>query len=190
MIQPTPYRVVRSLFLRLLRVDVRGLDECRDQLLQGRVLIRCNHVSFLDGVLVTLASPVPLVVPVDTEFSLRPSPARSFLRMLERFGLGEVVPMDVNKPLALKTLKQRLDAGANVLIFPEGKISETGCIQPELPGAKWLVEKTRARVLDMRIEGAERSMFFGKSGSNFWPRISLWFGCASFTCRPDRMATK
>ena len=171
----TPNSSVRRMLLRALRVRVAGDIPLEELLLKGRVVVASNHVSFLDGVVVALASPVPLIFPVDTAFSQDAFFSRHFLSLLEWFGWGEVVPMDSAKPAALKTLKRRLDAGANVLIFPEGQISPDGQPRMSMPGTDWLVRKTGAKRIELQIDGAEKSLLFGKAGSQLWPSITLTF---------------
>ena len=175
----SPNPTIRRLLLRMLRVQVQGADMLSEALEQGRVLIAANHVSYLDGVIIALASPSPLLFPVDTTFSRDSFLASRFLNMLQRFGWGEVVPMDSANPAALKTLKRRLDQGANVLIFPEGQISCDGRPTAEMPGTQWLASKTGARRLHLQIEGAQNSRLFGKSGREVWPAITLNFYVAS-----------
>ena len=185
----TPHSYLRNLLLRLFRVRVKGTCELTAQLQQGRVLIAANHVSYLDGIIVALASPFPLIFPVDTSFSSDAFFSRKLLSMFEWLGWGEVVPMDSTKPAALKTLKRRLDEGANVLIFPEGQISADGLPTQSMPGSDWLTRKTGARRVELRITGAEKSILFGKSGTELWPAISLTFnvqGRGGGTLREDQ----
>ena len=61
--QRTPHSYLRNLLLRFFRVRVNGTFELTAELQQGRVLIAANHVSYLDGIIVALASPFPLVIP-------------------------------------------------------------------------------------------------------------------------------
>lgn len=171
----TPHPKLRQMLLRVLRVKVNGANQLSDKLEQGRVLIAANHVSYLDGVIVALASPTPLIFPVDTSFSRDGFFSRTFLNMLQWFGWGEIVPMDSTKPAALKTIKRKLDEGANVLIFPEGQVSVDGLPTNPMPGTDWLARQTGATRIELRIDGAEKSYLFGKSGRELWPAVSLTF---------------
>ena len=146
-----------------------------ERLRAGPVLVCANHVSLIDGVIVALASPVPLVFGVDTDFSRRSLLARSGMAALAALGFGRVVPIDAGSPFGLRALRKALDRGESVMLFPEGRISDTGWPLPEQPGVAWLAARCRAPVLRVRIRGAGRSKLFAKAGSAWWPRIDMEF---------------
>jgi acyl-[acyl-carrier-protein]-phospholipid O-acyltransferase/long-chain-fatty-acid--[acyl-carrier-protein] ligase len=162
MLRPFLRSVLRLVALRLLRVRASYSPASIELLRQGRAIVCANHVSLLDGVIVALASPVPLTFGVDTDFSRRSRLASRGMAALAWLGFGAVV---------LKAL----DRGETVMVFPEGRISETGRPLPDQPGMAWLVRRAGAPVLRVRIRGAERSRFFAKAGKHFWPRIEVEF---------------
>ena len=167
--------LLRLVALRLLRVRASYSPASVELLRQGRVIVCANHVSLLDGVIVALASPVPLTFGVDTDFSRRSKIASRGMAALAWLGFGAVVPVDGASPFGIRALLKALDRGETVMVFPEGRISETGRPQPEQPGVTWLVRRAGAPVLRVRIRGAERSRFFAKAGREFWPRIEVDF---------------
>lgn len=168
-------RIGATLALRALRVTVRYRTSTVTELTRGGCIVTCNHISLLDGIVVALASPVPLVFAVDTDFSRRSRRARFGLAALTWLGLGEVVPIDSSAPFGLRTLARSLAAGKNVAIFPEGVISLTGARGPDRPGCQWLSSQASAAVLELKISGAEQSRLFAKAGKLLWPKISLEF---------------
>lgn len=167
--------VLKSLALRLLRVRATYSPEGIALLRNDRVIVCSNHVSLLDGVVIALASPVPLAFGVDTDFSRRSRVASSGMALLSWLGFGTVVPIDAGSPFGLRALRNSLERGQSVMVFPEGQISPNGEPQAERPGVAWLASRTRAPIHRIRICGAERSRLFAKSGREFWPRIDVFF---------------
>ncbi|WP_394475079.1 1-acyl-sn-glycerol-3-phosphate acyltransferase [Ralstonia mannitolilytica] len=167
--------VLRGVALRLLRVRATYSAETVATLRHERVIVCSNHVSLLDGVIVALASPVPLTFGVDTDFSRHSKVASRGMATLAWLGFGSVVPIDGSSPFGIRSLSKALDRGESVMLFPEGKISETGCPNPDQPGVVWLAQRSGAEVVRIRIRGAERSRLFAKSGDQLWPRIEIQF---------------
>jgi 1-acyl-sn-glycerol-3-phosphate acyltransferase len=73
-----------------------------------------------------------------------------------------VIPVDQegNDRSALKALIKILRAGEGTLVFPEGERTEDGQLRPVLPGLGFVIAKTLAPVVPMRIFGARKA----------WPR--------------------
>ena len=176
----TPYRWARKALLFLLRVTVHNEDQLSAKLEKGRAVVCSNHVSYLDGIIISLASPRPMIFPVDTAFSVNSFWSSLILRIFEKVGFGEVVPMDSNNPMSLRQLKKRIEMGDNLLLFPEGRISSTGELQPEQPGLSWLVKHCNPEVIHMRLEGIENSALFSKSGKHLHPRTIIRFCTESY----------
>lgn len=166
---------LRKLGLAALRVRVRYDPASVERLRAGPVLVCANHVSLIDGVIVALASPAPLVFGVDTEFSRRSFFARIGMAALAALGFGRIVPIDAASPFGLRALCKAIDHGESVMLFPEGRISDTGEPFPEQPGVAWLVARCSVSVLRVRILGAERSRAFAKAGTAWWPPIEIEF---------------
>ncbi len=171
----TASSVFARIILRVLRVNVVYSPKSCAAIAAGRAIVFANHVSLLDGVIVALASPGPLVFAVDTDFSRRSRVASLGLSTLARMGFGSVVPLDATAPFGMRTLKRAIDLNANVMVFPEGAISADGNAQAHKPGLEWLVAKTGATLIEVTISGAEKSRLFAKSGTRFWPPITLNF---------------
>ena len=161
--------VLRLLMRLLFRVEVRGLEHV--EAAGERVLIVCNHVSFLDPVL------LGIFLPFRPAYAVNVFQAQHLhIRMLERF--FTFYKLDPSKPLSMKGLIQGLRKGAKVVIFPEGRISTSGGIMKVYDGTSMLIEKTGAVVLPVRVEGAEYSKFSrmqGKLKLRWFPKIRLTF---------------
>jgi 1-acyl-sn-glycerol-3-phosphate acyltransferase len=166
---------VSLFFLKIFRVRVSYRPEYVKALKDGPTIVVANHMSFLDGLIVAFASPIPLCFGVDPAFSRHSFLVRGVLKTFSHFGFSSFVPLESKSPFGMRTLLKALQKGQSIMLFPEGAISPTGAPLPEQPGVQWLRQKTGSSILRIQITGAEKSRFFGKSGRAFWPRISLSF---------------
>lgn len=171
----TARRIFSRLVLAALGARVKYRTLTIGLLRSGPAIVQCNHVSYIDGLLIALASPVPLVFGVDAEFSRRNRWTRMGMRLLARMGYGQVIPLDQKNPAGLRHFLRRLEAGERIVLFPEGAISSNGIARPALPGARWLADRSGCPLLRVQIEGAHRSRLFGKAGRQWRPPILLLF---------------
>jgi 1-acyl-sn-glycerol-3-phosphate acyltransferase len=118
----------------------------------GPVLLIANHESFIDPLLVALASPRHLA------FLAR---ANLFHGWFGRFLRSvNVHPVD-QEGFARGGLKSVIDALADgwpVLVFPEGERSWDGVMQPFRPGIHLIIKKTKVPILPCGIAGAFETM--------------------------------
>jgi len=117
--------------------------------LSGPVLLIANHQSFLDPLLVGLASRRRLCYLARK--SLYKNPAFAWIIR----GLN-AVPIDqegVGKE-GLRTTLDMLGAGRAVLVFPEGERTHDGVMQELKPGVQLLLKRTSAQVIPVGIAGA------------------------------------
>lgn len=164
----------RIILLKLLRTKVCYGDAAR-QVKTGQAILICNHQSLLDGIIIALASPSPLVFAVNSYHAKTNKFTRLLLTTLSSLGLGVIVSLDPSKPFALRQLLKEYQGGKSLLIFPEGKISKDGALLPFMGGYRWLAAKLDAPILNLVIDGAHKSKLFAKTGDKFYPRITLKF---------------
>ena len=167
----------------IYRIRVFGRDNLPAE---GGALLVVNHVSWLDGVLLLLASSRPLRVIVYAPYCSKGLP--KLLGQL--FG---VIPIDAGPKsirAALETAKQALRDGELVAIFPEGNITRTGQLQPFKGGMFKILEAAPVPVIPVYLDELWGSIFSFHGGRFFWkwPRhwrypISIHFGPAIE--RPD-----
>jgi 1-acyl-sn-glycerol-3-phosphate acyltransferase len=121
----------------------------------GPVILACNHQSFFDPILATLALPRECdYMARDTLFA---NPLfRRLILSLNAFPIrrGEA---DIT---AIKETLRRLKAGRLVTTYPEGTRTQDGRIGPMLPGIGSVAKKAGVPVVPVLIEGAYEA----------WPR--------------------
>jgi 1-acyl-sn-glycerol-3-phosphate acyltransferase len=161
------YWLCYNLFLLVARICFRVRVIHSERLIElGPVILAANHASYLDPPLIGTAAKRAI-------FFL----ARRTL--LDGFFLGwllpklNVVPVDQegNDRSALKALIRILKKGDAVLVFPEGERSRDGRLQRALPGLGFVIAKTAAPVVPIRVFGAYEA----------WPRGSSRIRCTRIT---------
>jgi acyl-[acyl-carrier-protein]-phospholipid O-acyltransferase/long-chain-fatty-acid--[acyl-carrier-protein] ligase len=136
----------------------------------GPVVVVANHLSWLDGFLLPLASPRPIRMVV-----YGPNIQGRFLRMLAdqwRFILFDPRPKSIGT--ALKTIQSGLADGDVIGIFCEGGISRTGQLLGFKRGLEWLLEKVEAPIVPLSIDGLWGSLLTFSEGQYFSKRPRLW----------------
>ena len=134
------------------------------RVLTGSLIIAANHQSYLDPPLAALAS--GREVYFLARKTLLDVPVLGWL--LPKLN---VVPVDQEGTdrSALKALIRILNRGDATVVFPEGARTLDGNLQPALPGLGFVIAKTRAPVLPMRIFGAHEALPRGSGRVRFHP---------------------
>lgn len=140
----------RVLFRLFFRIEVKGLEN-RAKKGKGSVYV-VNHVSLADGLLVALFLPGRPVFVINT-YIARKWWAKFFLRLCDN------VTLDPLNPLSLKTVIREIDKGRAVVIFPEGRLSDTGALMKVYDGPGLIADRTHAPLIPVRIDGAECTPF-------------------------------
>ncbi len=167
--QETLANFARQLFRLLYRVEVKGLENYKAA--GRRVVIVANHTSFLDGPLLSA------FLPDRTTFAINSYMARRWW-VKPAFALFDLAPIDPGNPLSLRTLVAAVKKGKRVVIFPEGRITVTGTLMKVYEGPGAIAQMADAKVLPVRIDGAQFSKFSsmrGKLRQRWFPKITITF---------------
>ena len=137
--------------------------------LTGPLVIAPNHTSYLDPPLIGVCSPREL------HYLGRRSLFRFWLSNLILRSVN-VIPVDIQGRSAggLKTVVRHLEEGGAVLIFPEGTRSEDGRLLKPQTGIGWIILKTGAPVLPVRVWGTNVAM--PKKGRGRCAYLEVKFG--------------
>ena len=166
-----PDSLARSLFYIILgvfyRVEVRGLENFENS--KSRTIVVANHISLLDGVLAAVYLPRKMTFAIDEAWS-----KKWYVKILD--GLVHFCPLNPASPLALRTLMDVINQGRTVMIFPEGRISVTGTLMKIYEGTGVVAEKTGAKIVPVRINGAQYSKFSYIQNlvkARYFPKITM-----------------
>lgn len=157
----------------LIRILFRLKIDHRERLVfDGPTIIMPNHVSFLDALLLYLMLPPSVWFVVNTEIAARPWVALA-LRFCNH------VKIDNRNPYSLRTIINVVRDGNPVVLFPEGRISNTGGLMKMYTGAALIAWKTSARVYPVILRGPEYSFFSritDKVIPQWLPQIRIFIG--------------
>ena len=149
------------------RVEKSGLENIPEE---GAAVLVCNHVSFVDAVVIMAASPRPIRFVMD--YHIYRTPVLNFI-----FRTGGAIPIASAKEnpetleRAYDEIAKALEAGQLVAIFPEGRITDTGELNPFRGGISRIIEKTPVPVVPMALRGMWGS-FFSRKGGRAMSRLS------------------
>jgi 1-acyl-sn-glycerol-3-phosphate acyltransferase len=144
----------------IYRLKKEGLENIPDE---GAAVITCNHVSFVDALVVMAVSPRPIRFVMD--HNIFRIPVLSFVFRTSR--AIPIAPARENPELLEKAyddIAQALKDGDLVGIFPEGRITDNGEMYPFKNGIKRILERTPVPVVPMALQGLWGSFFSRKGG--------------------------
>ncbi len=172
------FKLVPEFIMRLLiwllvhaayRVDKHDLDKIPDR---GPVVLICNHVSFLDALV--LAGSIRRPIRYVMYYRIFQLPILSFI-----FKTAQAIPIagkSENPELMQKAFDQVSDAlnnGEVVCIFPEGKITETGELGEFKAGVIKVLERDPVPTVPLALRGLWGSFFsrkYGNAMTKLFPR--------------------
>lgn len=182
------YTVIPEFLLRficfiLTRMIYRvKVDGHKNIPIEGPAVLICNHVSFVDWLIV--ASSIKRPVRFVMHYSFTQIPFISFF-----LRGAKVIPIAGTKEdpkimdEAFDKIKQTLDEGELVCIFPEGQITKDGKLNVFRPGIERILQQSKVPVVPMTINGLWGSFFsrkYGKAATNLtviprriWSKVNL-----------------
>ena len=134
----------------LLRVEVTGLEHL--EAVGESAVIVANHMSLLDGALLAA------FLPGDPVFAIDPIAAsRWWARPL--VSLVDIYELNPLQPMSVRHVIQAIEAGRRCVIFPEGRLTETGGLMKIYPGPAVIAGKSNVPIVPIRIDGPQFSPF-------------------------------
>ncbi|GGE32961.1 acyl-[ACP]--phospholipid O-acyltransferase [Agaricicola taiwanensis] len=146
-----PLRDFISILLRAFyRLEVIGHENVAKA--GPNAIITLNHVSFLDAAVALSILDKDPVFAIDHTIAQRWW-VKPFLK------LTRAMPLDPTRPLATRSLINAVKDGESLIIFPEGRLTVTGSLMKVYDGAAMIAEKSGAKLVPVRIEGLEATIF-------------------------------
>ena len=149
-----------SVFYSLKRVDVDRIPD------EGACVLVCNHVSFLDALILATAIRRPPRFVMD--HLIFKNPILNFIFRTAR--AIPIAPAKADPALLEKAyadIAEALQNGEMVCIFPEGRITDNGEIYPFKNGIQRIIDTTPVPVIPMALCGMWGSYASRKGGPAF-----------------------
>lgn len=161
----------------MYRVNHKNLHHLPEK---GGALIVCNHVSYMDALLLSAVCPRLIRFVMEEEYASLP-PLRRFLK---RAG---VIPISATNRTSIRRafneVEQALSEGHIVCIFPEGRLTSDGEMNEFMRGMDLILRRSPVPVIPMALKGLWGSYFSRSKGrafkglpTRFWSRIEIEAG--------------
>ncbi len=152
----------------IYRLEKSDLEKIPDE---GAAVIVCNHVSFVDALIIAAACRRPIRFVMD--YKIFRVPVLSFI-----FRTGKTIPIAPRKedPALLEKAYDEIDAalrdGDLVGIFPEGRITDSGELYPFRPGITRILDRRPVPVVPLALRGLWGG-FFSRVAGRAMSQLSL-----------------
>ncbi|ARV72070.1 MFS transporter [Vibrio campbellii] len=146
----------------------------------GGALIACNHVSYMDSLLLSAVCPRLIRFVMEEDYANLP-PLRGFLR---RAG---VIPISASNRTSIRRafndVEKALSEGHIVCIFPEGRLTSDGEMNEFMRGIDIILRRSPVPVIPMALKGLWGSYFSRAKGrackglpTRFWSKLEIEAG--------------
>ncbi len=163
----------------LYRVQDKGLENIPET---GPAVLVCNHVSYVDALLIGGTYHRPIRFVMDRSIA-------EMKGLKTFFKIAKTIPICSPKAdaevyeNAFKRIKEELDKGELICIFPEGKLTTNGEVDTFKAGIERILKESPVHVVPMALDGLWGSFFSHKGGhalttrpKRFWSKVTLSAG--------------
>jgi len=160
---------------------------------EGAAVLVCNHVTFVDWLILSASTQRPIRFVMHYEFLKLPLTGRLFRD-------AKVIPIAGAKEnpevldAAFERIAEALEHGELVCIFPEGRLTRDGKMSPFRRGIERIVATTPVPVVPLALDGLWGSLFsrYGRGPlrrrfGHLWQPVSLVVGEA---IEPSRVSVE
>jgi acyl-[acyl-carrier-protein]-phospholipid O-acyltransferase/long-chain-fatty-acid--[acyl-carrier-protein] ligase len=136
----------------------------------GPVLLLANHASWFDWLLLGVC------LEKDWRFVTSSDTAKASWLHRKIMVNRRTFPVENNSPFAVRHMAEYLQKGGRLVLFPEGRLSQTGSLMKLFDGTGFLIYKTHAKVITAYLRNAHRLPLSPQRGWKQWfPRVSAHF---------------
>ncbi len=171
--------VCRVLSNTIYRLEVSGRENIPSH---GPAVIVCNHVSFVDWMLLSSICRRPIRFVMHHGFFRLPLAGRIF-RDARVIPIASALEDPALLDSAFRNIASELRKGELVCYFPEGRLTRNGKTIKFRPGIERIVRDTPVPVVPVCLKGLWGSFFSRKYGKpmskpfrRFWSRVSVIIG--------------
>lgn len=165
-----PEFAMRFLVFCILKFMYRIKKENLDMPMEGAYVAVGNHVSFMDGLIISAAVKRPMRFVM--YYKIYNLPVLNFIfkqmRMIPIAGIKEDKAVFT---AAFEEMAKALENGEALFIFPEGKLTRDGEIDKFKSGIEHILKKTPVPVYTLALQGLWGSFFSRKKGKMPFGRV-------------------
>lgn len=168
--------VVWMLSHTMYRVTHKNLNHIPEE---GAAVLVCNHVSYVDALLIAGASPRPIRFVMDAQIFRNPF-LGWFFRLVKAIPIAPEFKDKKTYDQAFVAISEALRNDELVCIFPEGKLTKTGDMNEFRTGIEKIIEQDAVPVVPMALTGLWGSVFSHEGGpafttppKRFWSKVTL-----------------
>jgi 1-acyl-sn-glycerol-3-phosphate acyltransferase len=169
--------VVWILTHTMYRVKHKNLHHLPEK---GGALIVCNHVSYMDALLLSAVCPRLIRFVMEEEYASLP-PLKRFLKRAGVIPISATNRSSIRR--AFNEVEQALAEGHIVCIFPEGRLTSDGEISEFMRGMDIILRRSPVPVIPMALKGLWGSYFSRYKGqafkglpTRFWSKLEIEAG--------------
>ncbi|MFZ3410403.1 MFS transporter [Vibrio chagasii] len=166
--------VVTHTMYRVKHKNLHNLPE------NGGALIVCNHVSYMDALLLSAVCPRLIRFVMEEDYAKLP-PLRRFLKRAGVIPISSTNRRSIRN--AFNEVEQALHEGHIVCIFPEGKLTSDGEVAEFMRGMELIIRRSPVPVIPMALKGLWGSYFSRYKGrackglpTRFWTKLEIEAG--------------
>jgi acyl-[acyl-carrier-protein]-phospholipid O-acyltransferase/long-chain-fatty-acid--[acyl-carrier-protein] ligase len=157
-------RWIKAILVLWFHVEVKGEYQATPN-----AVIIANRTSIIDVLLLSVFLPERLTIALHPRLF-----KKVWVRML--FLFADVLSMDPAHPFTTKALIKAIRSGKRCVIFPQDSSNKEGDSLKVYDGPGFILQKSGAPVIPIRIEGGEHSIFSiskSKNTISLFPKITL-----------------
>lgn len=160
------------------RLQKRGLERIPEE---GPAVLVCNHVSYVDALVISAACRRPIRWVMDHRIFATPL-LSFFFRTARAIPIASAREHPEVLERAYDAIAEALQAGELVGIFPEGRLTRDGEIGEFRGGVRRILERTPVPVIPMALSGLWESLFARHPGKlsrvpwRLFPKVRITVG--------------
>ena len=146
---------------------------------EGAAVIVCNHVSYVDALLIAGACPRPIRFVMDHNI-FKTKLLGWFFKAVNAIPIAPVHQDEACYQNSFVSISEALKNGELVCIFPEGKLTKTGDINEFKSGIEKIIATDNVPVIPIALQGLWGSFFSHRGGNafttlpkRFWSRVTI-----------------
>jgi 1-acyl-sn-glycerol-3-phosphate acyltransferase len=153
--RPLYTAIIHTLVRLLYRIDYKGMRHIPKT---GGAILICNHVSYMDGLIINAGAGRPVRYIIDEDIYNLPG-VHYFMQLNNAV---PIAPRRESVERALDVVAEGLRRGDLFCIFPEGQITYTGNLTRFRFGIEWMLKRVPVPVIPMALSGLWGSVFSRK----------------------------